>query len=150
MKRFAGIEIPNLQSGTGPGARTGVDWTLVVKLRREASQRLSIANSAAVPNTNLDRRLQGRSVIRAVVRRVHDALLPGGEIGLVGEMLDDDRRGPLDAALWGMNEAICHSGGKAHTIGQCLGYFRDAGFTAIRDEVFVPGVLHLVSGVKAG
>jgi len=103
---------------------------------------------AAVMASNLP--IYDETVIRAVVRRVHDALLPGGEFHLVGEMLDDDRRGPLDAALWGMNEAICHSGGKAHTIGQCLGYFRDAGFTAIRDEVFVPGVLHLVSGVKAG
>jgi hypothetical protein len=90
------------------------------------------------------------SVIQLVVKKVHTALLPGGEFHLIGEMLDDDRSGPLDAALWGMNEALCHSGGKAHTIAQCIGYFKQAGFTRISDEVFVPGVLHRVTGFKAG
>ena len=65
-------------------------------------------------------------------------------------LADDDRRGPLDAALWGMNEAVCGSRGKAHTIAQCIGYFRDAGFTGVSAEEFIPDVLHRVSGVKAG
>jgi SAM-dependent methyltransferase len=90
------------------------------------------------------------SVIQLVVKKVHAALLPGGEFHLVGEMLDDDRSGPLDAALWGMNEALCHSGGKAHTIAQCIGYFKQAGFTRVSDQAFVPGVLHRVTGFKAG
>lgn len=102
----------------------------------------------AVMASNLP--IYDETVIRAVVARVHAALLPGGEYHLVGEMLDDDRKGPLDAALWGMNEAVCRSAGKAHTIGQCIGYFRDAGFVEITDEVFIPGVLHRVSGRKAG
>lgn len=102
----------------------------------------------AVMASNLP--IYDEQVIGAVVARVHDALLPGGEFHLVGEMLDDDRTGPLDAALWGMNEAVCRSAGKAHTIGQCIGYFRDAGFHDVGHEVFVPGVLHRVHGRKAG
>ncbi|MCB1540108.1 MAG: methyltransferase domain-containing protein [Rhodoblastus sp.] len=90
------------------------------------------------------------TVIGAIIARVHDALLPGGEFHLVGEMLSDDRSGPLDAALWGMNEAVCRSAGKAHTIGQCIGYFRSAGFIDIGDETFIPGTLHRVHGRKAG
>lgn len=90
------------------------------------------------------------TVIRGVVAKVHAALLPGGEFHLLGEMLDDDRKGPLDAALWGMNEAVCRSAGKAHTIGQCIDYFNAAGFANVGDEVFVPGVLHRVHGLKAG
>lgn len=89
------------------------------------------------------------TVIESVVAKVHAALRPGGEFHLVGEMLDDDRKGPLDAALWGMNEAVCRSAGKAHTIGQCLGYFKAAGFKNIRDDIFVPGILHRVCGQKA-
>lgn len=103
---------------------------------------------AAVMASNLP--IYDEDVIRGVVRRVHDALVPGGEFHLVGEMLHDDRRGPLDAALWGMNEAVCGSRGKAHTIAQCLAYFRDAGFTGVSAEEFIPDVLHRVSGVKAG
>ena len=102
---------------------------------------------AAVMASNLP--IYDEDVIRRVVARVHDALLPGAEFHLIGEMLRDDRSGPLDAALWGMNEALCHSGGKAHTISQCVGYFRQAGFTRISDEEFVPDILHRVSGVKA-
>lgn len=102
----------------------------------------------AVMASNLP--IYDEQVIGAVVARVHDALLPGGEFHLVGEMLDDDRTGPLDAALWGMNEAVCRSAGKAHTIGQCIGYFRAAGFHDVGHEVFVPGVLHRVHGRKAG
>lgn len=92
--------------------------------------------------------LYEESVIADIVRRVHHALVPGGEYHLIGEMLDDDRSGPLDAALWGVGEALNHSRGKAHTIGQCVGYFRDAGFNRITDDVFVPGTLHHVVGVK--
>lgn len=90
------------------------------------------------------------AVIGAVIARVNDALLPGGEFHLVGEMLRDDRSGPLDAALWGMNEAVCRSAGKAHTISQCVGYFRAAGFVDIGDEAFISGTLHRVHGRKPG
>ncbi|MCZ7561597.1 MAG: acetylserotonin O-methyltransferase [Burkholderiaceae bacterium] len=92
--------------------------------------------------------LYEEAVIADIVRRVHDALVPGGEFHLVGEMLDDDRGGPLDAALWGIGEAVNHSRGKAHTIGQSLGYFRDAGFNKITHSVFVSGTLYHVVGVK--
>ena len=41
----------------------------------------------------------GREVIADVVQRVYDALLPGGEFHLIGEMLDADNSGPLAPAL---------------------------------------------------
>jgi len=103
---------------------------------------------AVVMASNLP--IYDEQMIQLVVNKVHAALLPGGEFHLVGEMIDDNRRGPLDAALWGMNEAIGHSGGKTHTIAECIAYFKQAGFTNISDEVFVPGTLHRVTGFKAG
>jgi hypothetical protein len=89
-------------------------------------------------------------VIGAVVQRAFDALDPGGEMHLVGEMLDDDGPGPLDAALWGMQEALYRSAGKAHTRAQVRRYFADAGFVDIAESEFVPGVLVRVSGRKPG
>jgi SAM-dependent methyltransferase len=91
----------------------------------------------------------GPDVIRAVVAKAHAALLPGGEMHLVGEMLDDDRNGPVDAAMWGLNEALYRSAGVAHTRGQCIGYFEAAGFREVRVDEFVPGILARVSGRKA-
>lgn len=87
-------------------------------------------------------------VIADVVARAFDALEPGGEMHLIGEMLFDDRSGPVDAAMWGLSEALNHSGGKAHTIADCRGYFDAAGFAGITDAVFVDGVLHRVTGTK--
>ncbi len=86
--------------------------------------------------------------IQTVISKTFDALEPGGEMHLVGEMLEPDGVGPLDAALWGMAEVHYGSGGRAHSIAECIGYFEHAGFRAVVDEVFVPGVLHRVCGTK--
>jgi len=87
-------------------------------------------------------------VIGSVVAKTHEALLAGGEMHLIGEMLDDDRSGPADAAMWGMNELMYGGQGRAHTIGECIGYFQAAGFSDIAVDEFIPGVLKRVSGVK--
>lgn len=86
--------------------------------------------------------------IARVVAKTFDALEPGGEMHLVGEMLNDDGVGPLDAALWGMHEALTGSAGKAHTRAQVIGYFRSAGFVDVDSAEFVPGVLQRVHGRK--
>ena len=88
-------------------------------------------------------------VIAGVVARAHDALLPGGEMHLIGEMLDDDRRGPVDAAMWGMNELMCGGRGRAHTVAECIGYFERAGFRDVEVTEFVPRTLQRVSGRTA-
>lgn len=92
--------------------------------------------------------LYNETVIRSIVQKAHDALLPGGEFHLLGEMLNDDRSGPLDAAMWGMNEALSRSEGRCHTIGECVGYLKDAGFETVRDNPFIPGFLHQVTAFK--
>lgn len=87
-------------------------------------------------------------VIGSVVAKAYAALLPGGEMHLIGEMLDDDRRGPYDAAMWGMNELLCGGRGRAHSVGECMGYFEQAGFRDVVATDFVPGVLRRVTGSK--
>lgn len=87
-------------------------------------------------------------VIGAVVAKAYDALVPGGEMHLIGEMLDDDRRGPYDAAMWGMNELLCGGKGRAHTVAECIGYFERAGFRDVALADFIPGILRRVVGSK--
>ena len=89
-------------------------------------------------------------LIRLVVRKAFAALMPGGEMHLVGETLHDDRNGPLSAALWGLNEGVYGSTGVAHTESEVKGYLRDAGFTGVEVHPFVPGVLSRVAGRKPG
>jgi len=90
--------------------------------------------------------IYGSDVIADVVQRAFRALEPGGEMHLIGEMLDDDKCGPLDAAMWGMNELICGSLGRAHTRADCVEYFEKAGFVDIKISDFVPGVLVKCTG----
>ena len=90
-----------------------------------------------------------RAIIASVVARVHDALLPGGEFHLIGEMIDDDGRGPLAPALWGLSEAVSRSTGLAHSERDCRDYLTAAGFQNVRADEFIPETLTRVSGVKA-
>jgi len=89
-----------------------------------------------------------REIIRQVVGRVFEALCPGGEMHLIGEMLDAERRGPADPALWGLAETIHGSTGIAHSVTECVEYLEQAGFDGVAARDFVPGVLVRVTGLK--
>jgi len=89
-------------------------------------------------------------LIRLVVSKAFAALVPGGEMHLIGETLRDDRIGPLSAALWGLNEAVQGSTGVAHTESEVKAYLQDAGFSDVMVHPFVPGVLSRVTGRKPG
>jgi SAM-dependent methyltransferase len=90
----------------------------------------------------------GRPIIANVVQRIFDALLPGGEFHLIGEMLNADGCGPLAPALWGLSEAVNRSTGLAHSTADCIGYFEQAGFQQIEAHEFVPQTLTRVVGHK--
>lgn len=89
-----------------------------------------------------------REIVTGIVQRVHDALLPGGEFHLIGEMLDADGCGPLPPALWGLAEAVSHSTGLAHSTADCVGYLEQAGFVDIEAIEFIPQTLTRVCGYK--
>jgi SAM-dependent methyltransferase len=88
--------------------------------------------------------------IQRVVQKAFDALEPGGEMHLVGETLNSDGIGPLDAALWGMAEIHYGSGGRSHSDVECIGYFENAGFVDVENTDFVPNTLTRTFGRKPG
>ena len=89
-----------------------------------------------------------REIISLVIQKAFDALLPGGEMHLIGEMLDNDHAGPMDAAIWGLMEVMSNSTGLTHTRADCVSYFEHAGFNNVQIHEFVPGILVRVSGIK--
>ena len=91
-----------------------------------------------------------REIIQAVVTRAFAALVPGGEMHLIGEMLDAGRTGPRDPALWGLAEALWGSTGIAHSVAECRAYFERAGAREIAAHEFVPGVLTRMTGRRPG
>jgi cyclopropane fatty-acyl-phospholipid synthase-like methyltransferase len=89
-----------------------------------------------------------REIIQAVVARAFAALVPGGQMHLIGEMLDAGRTGPRDPALWGLAEALWGSTGLAHSVDECRTYLERAGFRDVAAHEFVPGVLTRVTGTR--
>ncbi|HJQ60244.1 MAG TPA: methyltransferase [Vineibacter sp.] len=87
-------------------------------------------------------------LIQLVVNKAFAALVPGGEMHLVGEMLNDDRSGPLNPALWGLNEAVFGSTGVAHSEADVRRYFATVGFAGVTVNEFIPGILSRVTGRK--
>lgn len=92
--------------------------------------------------------MYSRPVIASVIRKTHDALVPGGEMHLIGETTNDERTGPWGPAYWGLGQAISESEGLAHSERDVLGYFADAGFHDVRIEEFIPGSLSRIVGTK--
>ena len=86
--------------------------------------------------------------IQKVVQKTFDVLEPGGEMHLVGETLNADGVGPLDASMWGMAEVLYGSGGRSHSSTECIGYFENAGFVNVENIDFVPGTLTRTVGYK--
>ena len=89
--------------------------------------------------------------IAKVVRKTFEVLEPGGEMHLIGETLNPDGIGPIDAALWGMaevNYGASGSGGRAHSVTECIGYFEAAGFVDVTNVEFVPHTLTRTTGRK--
>ena len=94
--------------------------------------------------------MYGREMIAAVVAKAHDALLPGGQMHLIGEMTNDERTGPWGPAYWGLGQAVSDSLGLAHSESDVIGYFEAAGFRDVALHDFIPGSLGRVVGTKAG
>jgi len=88
------------------------------------------------------------NVLVKVLKRAYKALSPGGEFHMVGETLDDDKRGPLGPALWGIHEALFGSEGRAHSEAEVRGYLERAGFVEVLVHSFVPGSLTRIAGKK--
>ena len=142
-----------------------LDLPPVVEVTREFLERNSVADrvsatacdftqdplpqdaDVAIMASNLPQ--YDREVISRVVARTHDALLPGGEFHLIGEMTDADRCGPIGPALWGLSEAVSHSGGLAHSVSDCVGYLEAAGFESVSVHEFIPDTLTRVVGIKS-
>ena len=92
--------------------------------------------------------MYGRDVIGAVIAKAFQALLPGGEMHLMGEMTNNERTGPWGPAYWGLGQAISDSKGLAHSESDVIGYFEAAGFTRVELLDFIPGSLSRVVGHK--
>lgn len=77
---------------------------------------------------------------RALLAKCHAALPPGGAIVVCELLLNDERSGPPDAALMGMNMLVETEGGKNYSGAEYRAWLTDIGFTDARVLLFdAPG-----------
>jgi ubiquinone/menaquinone biosynthesis C-methylase UbiE len=65
---------------------------------------------------------------RALLRKAHRALLPGGRVIINELFVADDKSGPLDAALMSLHMLV-NTWGRNYTVAECRAWLAEAGFT---------------------
>jgi len=81
-------------------------------------------------------------------RKGYESMKRGCEYHLVGEALDEERRGPLGPALWGIAEVFTGSEGRSHSGKEVQLYFEEAGFVDVNIYDFIPGSLSRITVKK--
>ncbi|MFC8850259.1 MULTISPECIES: methyltransferase [unclassified Micromonospora] len=87
---------------------------------------------------------------RALLAKCHAALPPGGAVVICELLLDDDRSGPPEAALMGMNMLVETEGGRNYSGAEYAAWLADAGFVGVERLSFdAPGANGAVVGRRA-
>ena len=85
----------------------------------------------------------------SVIERAFQAVSPGGSLIVIDYMLNNERTGPLEAALRHFEAAAYSSKGWVKTPAEISEYMRRAGATDIQTKDFIPGSLGWVTGKRS-
>ncbi len=73
----------------------------------------------------------GASACRQLVGKTYDCLNPGGRVLVIDFYLDDDKGGPVFAALFGLAASLLGLGARTYTRGEVRQWLEEAGFESI-------------------
>ena len=85
---------------------------------------------------------------RALLRRTHAALAPGGTIAIAEFLVDADRRGPMSGLIFAVNMLVNTEAGGAYSFEEIAGWLTEAGFTNPR-QLPVPGPSPLILATRS-
>jgi SAM-dependent methyltransferase len=86
---------------------------------------------------------------RALLRRTHAALAPGGTIAIAEFLVDADRRGPLNGLIFAVNMLVNTESGNTYSFDEIAGWLTEAGFTNPR-QLPGPGPSPLILATRDG
>ena len=109
----------------------------------------SLPRGADVTFLNGNGTVYGPDAMRGIIAKAHEAMVPRGEMHIIFEIMDDDMKGPVNAALFGVYEALMGSEGKAHSVADVKGYMSAAGFVDVAGHDFIGKYIRRVSGYKS-
>lgn len=79
--------------------------------------------------------------VRSMIARVAEAMDPGGVLYISDVMLDDDRAGPIFAAMFALNMRVLAHDGRCHSVAEQAGWLAEAGFR-VTEVVRLPAPIH--------
>ncbi len=92
---------------------------------------------------------EGPDVIKNIIKKSFDAMVPGGVILIQEQFLNTEKNGPLLAALIGINQLIHTPGGRAYSAKEVADWAADIGFTNLSFRPLPePSPFTLIQGIK--
>lgn len=92
---------------------------------------------------------EGEPRSRALLKKTFDALAPGGSVVIAEWLVNEDRTGPPEGLIFGVNMLVNTDVGDTYSFGEISGWLREAGFVDAR-TVPVPGPSPLIVATKPG
>jgi SAM-dependent methyltransferase len=142
---------------------TAVDWPKVTPLTRKIATRFGVGNRFHTVDGDLleadfgtGHRVatlghilhsEGEDRSRKLLKRVFDALAPGGTIAIAEFVADDDRSGPPPALIFAVNMLTHTDVGDTFTFAEMSSWLTDAGFERAR-KLDAPAVSPLILADK--
>jgi hypothetical protein len=125
-----------------------VDWPDVLPVTRRVAERFgvgerftTVAGDLLQADLGASHRVatlghilhsEGAERSRALLRRIHAALAPGGTIAIAEFLVDADRRGPLNGLIFAVNMLVNTEAGNTYSFDEISGWLTEAGFTDAR------------------
>ncbi|HME21105.1 MAG TPA: methyltransferase [Acetobacteraceae bacterium] len=143
---------------------TAVDWPQVLPVAERTVARFGLQDRFSfVPGDVLTASLggphhavilghilhtEGEARSRALLRRLHEALVPGGTVAIAEFLVDEDRRGPVGSLIFAVNMLVNSATGTTFTMGEITEWLAEAGFVQPR-LVPAPGPSPLLLATRA-
>ena len=91
---------------------------------------------------------ESQDAIRGLLRRAHDALVPGGVLHVLDMMTDASRARPKFSALFSVNMALTADNGWVFAEGDLEGWLAEAGFRDFASRVLPPPMPHRLASAR--
>jgi hypothetical protein len=127
---------------------TAVDWPTVIPVTRRVAARFGLADRFTFVEGDLQQadfghthqiatlghiiHSEGEARSRQLLRRTAEALAPGGTIAIAEFVMNEERTGPPNAALFAVNMLVHTDQGNAFTFSEMSGWLTEAGFINVR------------------
>jgi precorrin-6B methylase 2 len=142
---------------------TAVDWPNVLKVTRRVAERFGFGDRLNTIEGDILKvdfgtgyqfatlghilHSEGEARGRELLKKVYDALAPGGRIAIAEFVTNADRTGPAPALTFAVNMLVCTEEGNTFSFEEMTAWLEDLGFHDIQ-QVPVPGPSPLLVATK--